>query len=141
MAYGLKRSDLQGMADSKLADAVLLLQSGRASSAYYLAGYSMEFGLKACVARQMVKDTIPDKDFIKDVYQHNLVNLIKLAGLTMLLNEQIKAEPVFSANWGIVKDWSPESRYESKQMAEAQLLIGAISDNQHGALNWIKKHW
>ena len=52
MGPGLKREDLQANAQAKLDDAVILLQQGRFSNAYYLAGYAVEilFSLmdKAC---------------------------------------------------------------------------------------------
>ncbi|MDQ2083721.1 HEPN domain-containing protein [Xanthobacteraceae bacterium Astr-EGSB] len=63
MPYGFKRIDLQANAEAKSADAKLLLQHGRYSSAYYLAGYSIEIGLKACIALQVAAETIPGKAF------------------------------------------------------------------------------
>jgi hypothetical protein len=38
MGLGYKRTDLRAMAQAKLDDAILLLQHGRFSNAYYLAG-------------------------------------------------------------------------------------------------------
>ena len=52
MANGYKRVDLQALAQAKLDDAKLLFDNGRFSNAYYLAGYAVELGLKACIARQ-----------------------------------------------------------------------------------------
>lgn len=141
MAYGMKRQDLRSMAEAKIEDAALLLRSGRCSSSYYLAGYSIEFALKACIASQMARDVIPDKEFIAKVYQHKLTELVKLAGLEKSRNDLAKSDKEFDANWGITKEWTPESRYEVKQTADAQYLIDAITDNDHGVMQWIKKHW
>jgi hypothetical protein len=64
MPYGLKRTDLQALARAKFNDAELLFQHGRFSNAYYLAGYTIEIGLKACIAAQVSAETIPDKAFL-----------------------------------------------------------------------------
>jgi len=69
------------MAESKLSDAILLLSHLKPSNAYYLAGYAVELGLKACIARQISHETIPDKDFSRDIYLHDLPKLVRLAGL------------------------------------------------------------
>jgi HEPN domain-containing protein len=61
MGLALKRLDLQHLSEAKLADAELLFANGRHSNAYYLAGYAVEIGLKACISRQILADTLPDK--------------------------------------------------------------------------------
>jgi HEPN domain-containing protein len=63
MGSGQKRSELQTRAQAKLDDAILLLQHGRYTNAYYIAGYAVELGLKACIAAQIDAETIPDKAF------------------------------------------------------------------------------
>jgi len=45
------REQLQQLAELRLEDAEALIASGRWAAAYYLLGYSVECGLKACVAR------------------------------------------------------------------------------------------
>ena len=45
------------------------------------------------------------------------------------------------ANWGVVKDWTEESRYERKSELQARELIAAITDAAHGVLPWIKQRW
>lgn len=47
MGLGYSRLDLRANAQAKLDDAVMLCKTGRYSNAYYLAGYSVEIGLKA----------------------------------------------------------------------------------------------
>jgi hypothetical protein len=61
MALGLKGTNLKALAQAKLDDAILLFDNKRYSNAYYLAGYAIELALKACIAKQFVADTIPDK--------------------------------------------------------------------------------
>lgn len=65
MGLGLKRADLRANAQAKLDDAIFLLQHKRFSNAYYLAGYAVEIGLKACIAAQIAAETIPDKALLK----------------------------------------------------------------------------
>lgn len=141
MAYGMKRRDLQAMAQTKLDDALILLEKKRFSNAYYLAGYAVELGLKACIAKQVSADTIPDKAFIKKILDHQFAILIGLAGLAKTLKDQEDKDPVFAANWAIVSEWSPDARYEAKDPMSAQLLLTAIADPKSGVLQWIKTHW
>lgn len=81
MSLGLTRADLQANAQAKLDDAILLLKQGRYSNAYYLAGYAVEIGLKACIAAQITAETIPAKEFIKGILNHEFTGLVGLAGL------------------------------------------------------------
>ena len=48
----MKRNELQELASERLKEAQALLGAGFWSGAYYLSGYSIEFALKACIARQ-----------------------------------------------------------------------------------------
>jgi hypothetical protein len=137
----MKKVDLEALAQAKIEDAVMLLKGGRFSNAFYLAGYSLEFALKACIAKQFSSDDIPDFKFVREIYTHDLALLMKLAGLKSLLDQEIKSNADFGANWGIVAEWSETSRYESKTAGDAQLLIAAIIDSHSGVLPWIKKHW
>ena len=111
MPYGLKRTDLRAIAQAKLDDAVLLLQHRRFSNAYYLAGYTIEIGLKACIAAQVSAETIPDKAFLNRVLKHEFSVLVGLAGLATALKEQQDKDPLFAAMWAIVSEWSPDARH------------------------------
>jgi hypothetical protein len=141
MVFGLKRSDLKALAVSKIEDATHLISIGSYSNGYYLAGYSIELALKACIARQIAAETIPDKAFINSVYVHNLKSLIGSAGLNAALKEAEDKDPNFAANWAIVSEWTPEVRYETIEAFSAQLLSSAITDPKSGVLQWIKAHW
>ena len=72
------RVELQQLAEERLVDAKLLLDNGRWPGAYYVAGYAVECGLKACIAALMKADEFPDKDFAKDCYTHNIEKLVGL---------------------------------------------------------------
>lgn len=141
MGFGLKRTDLQKMAIAKLEDAAVLYQNGRFSSAYYLAGYAVEFALKACISRQMAKEVIPEKAFVQKIFTHELSELVKLAGLETNRRELAKQSKEFDVYWAITKDWSEQSRYEIMQQADAQYLLEAIKAPNYGVMQWIMKHW
>ena len=141
MPLGITRTDLRALAQAKIDDAILLLTNGRASNAYYLAGYAIELSLKACIAAQVTAETIPDKEFIKRILNHDFGTLIGLAGLAPQLKAKKDGDPVFAANWAIVSEWEPDSRYEAKDTMATQLIIQAIVDPKAGVLEWIKAYW
>lgn len=138
---GMTRNDLQKLAQIKFDDAVLLLTNARYCNAYYLAGYAVELGLKACVARQIRQEEIPEKKFIQNVYSHELVQLVGLSGLGAELKAAQDADPQFQAYWGIASGWKSEHRYAIWEAIDAELLITAIGDPDHGVLQWIQTHW
>ncbi|WP_322866384.1 hypothetical protein U5922_009350 [Aquicoccus sp. G2-2] len=137
----MKRVDLQNLSIGKLEAAQVLAQNKRWSNAYYLAGYSIELALKACVAKFISADTIPDKNLINKVYTHQITELLGLAGLKSDFDIRKKDDTTFAANWAICSEWSPEARYKDMSAAEATFLLVAISDNTHGVLPWIKTYW
>ena len=138
---GMTRSDLQRLAEIKFEDAVLLLQHQRYCNAYYLAGYSVELALKACIAKQIRKEEIPDKGLIDKLFTHDYTKLVGLAGLVAELKKAQNFDHRFQAYWGIVAEWSPDHRYAIIDSMSAQLLLDAIGDTDHGVLKWIKTHW
>src|SRR5256885_8450580 len=105
----LRRTDLQARAQSITESAILLVKNHRWSDAYYLAGYAVELGLKACIAKQLSPETIPDKEFLKNILKHEFDLLIGLAGLRQELKEELRGDSVFAANWAIVGEWSTRS--------------------------------
>lgn len=137
----MRRSDLQLIAQAKIDDAILLLENGRASNSYYLAGYSIEIGLKACIAKQISSDTIPDLAFVRSIYVHNIGELAKVAGLASQLKKQQDDDKIFAANWAIVCEWGPDERYNVIDLGTAQLMISAVTHPENGVLQWIKAHW
>ena len=141
MGAGQKRSDLRANARAKLDDAILLLENRRYSSAYYLAGYAVEIGLKACIAAQISAETIPDKAFIKGVLNHQFKTLVGLAGLAGLLKDEENNDQIFATNWALAAQWEPDARYDAIDPMSAQLLVEAIANPTSGVLKWIKTHW
>ncbi len=141
MGLGYTRADLRANAQAKLDDAIILLQNKRFSNAYYLAGYAVEIGLKACIAAQIVAETITDKAVIRKVFDHDYKLLVGLAGLETQLSEQEDRDPEFAANWAIATEWKPDVRYETVDVTSAQFMINAIAHEKSGVLQWIKIHW
>jgi HEPN domain-containing protein len=137
----LTKADLEALAETRLQDAIFLLQTGRSSSAYYLAGYAVEFALKACIAKAFQPNAIPDKAFVIEIHTHTLERLLSTAGLLRPFSTDSKADPQLAAAWGIASKWKESSRYLVWDNISAGSLIQAIGDPQHGVFQWVKKHW
>lgn len=119
----------------------MLLQQGRFEGSYYLSGYAVECGLKACVAKLTKRYDFPDKDFAREVYTHKLDDLLRIAGLESARDAEFQRDRDFLSNWGVVKDWREQSRYERPGQQQASDLFKAVADRRHGVLRWIKRHW
>jgi HEPN domain-containing protein len=75
----MNRLELQELARIRLREARHLLRHRFYDGAYYLSGYAVECGLKACVAKQTKRHDFPDKDRAVKSYTHDLLQLVKLA--------------------------------------------------------------
>ena len=65
----MNRRDFRRLAEEQLRDARVLMAGRRYAAAYYLAGYAIECGLKACVARQVKQyEFPPSARFSRDVF-------------------------------------------------------------------------
>ena len=141
MGPGQTRSDLRANAQTKIDDAIILLTNKRYSNAYYLAGYAVEIGLKACIAAQISAETIPDKAFIKGIMNHQYRVLVGLAGLAASLKDEEVKDQRFATNWALASQWEPDARYEAIDPMSAEGLVEAIATSNSGVLQWIKTHW
>lgn len=119
----------------------MLLDQAEWSGAYYLAGYAVECGLKACIARDFGKYRMPDLAVVKESYIHDLERLVNIAKLRAQLDLMMGADRSFAVNWAVVKDWKETSRYATWTESEARDLYGAITQRRHGVFGWVKKHW
>lgn len=126
---------------ARIEEARILLEQKKYSGAYYLSGYSIEFALKACIAKKFRRFEFPDKRFVLDCYTHNLKDLVKLAELENKRKEKEEADQDFAINWAIVKDWNENSRYQIFKKAQALDLFSAISSEKGGILSWIQQYW
>lgn len=137
----LARTDLQALAEVRAKDAQLLLSEERYSSAYYLAGYAVEFAVKACAAKQVTQHTIPDRDFFREFFTHEFDKLIGLSGLRTQFKQKKADSQEFAVNWAIVAEWRPETRYEIISPTDSQLMVEAVVAENDGVLRWIRTYW
>lgn len=134
----MNRQNLQELALTRLQEAKVLLDNHQYSGAYYLSGYVIECALKACIAKKTQQYDFPDKNTVMDSYTHNLEKLVKVAGLYRQLQSK---DRVFLSRWSIIKDWSEESRYQTHNQQKAHDIYSAITDSNHGVLQWLQQHW
>jgi hypothetical protein len=137
----MDRRGLQQLSRVRLREAKGLVNLGLHDGAYYLAGYSVECALKARIAKATRKHDFPDKKKSDASHKHNLRELLKVANLEEARLEQAKRDPVFRNNWDVVQFWSEESRYRINSAEDARALVEAVSNRNHGVLQWIKQHW
>jgi HEPN domain-containing protein len=137
----LNRDDFRELARIRLKEAKVLLDNGCHEGAYYLCGYTVECGLKACVAKLTKRYDFPDKNFAQEVFTHDLVRLVKAANLATELSNEAKANPQFELYWNLVKDWRETSRYDQNTRQQAVSLYEAITDKRYGVLRWLRRHW
>ncbi|WP_396593190.1 hypothetical protein [Brevundimonas sp. R86498] len=128
------------LAEERATAALALVEVGSFSSAYYLAGYAVELGLKAIIAKQFVADVIPDKQFVLSIYSHKLADLLKLAGLQTALTQAANEKPTLQENWLTASQWSESSRYAISDEVVAREFVAAVTDPAEGVLQWLKSH-
>jgi hypothetical protein len=77
------RRDFKVLADLRVDEAYVLLVGGKQLGAYYLCGYAVECGLKACIAKRMKLYRFPPKkEYIHKIYSHNLDGLVSARELS-----------------------------------------------------------
>ena len=131
------------MAYDRVEDAKVLLANQRWTAAYYLVGYAVETGLKACIMK-FVEETgviFTDKTFAGKCWTHRLEDLRKQANLQPQLAQDTATNQVLGNFWGIVDDWTEISRYELRTEIEAKRLYDAVTNQPDGVFRWIQKHW
>jgi len=124
-------------------EAKALLASKHWAGAYYLAGYALECGLKACILAYVERTGIifEDRKYAEKCWTHDLEELVSLARLNESLGLAVAASPALERNWLIVKDWSELSRYRRTPHHKAKRLYRAITDKADGMKTWITNHW
>ncbi len=110
----MNKNDFRKLALQRLEDARVLLSRRRYAGAYYLSGYVVECALKACIAQRTKRfDFPPEPNTVRDMYVHDLMKLLKTAGLDSRLNADFRTDKKLQANWTLARDWNEKSRYES----------------------------
>jgi HEPN domain-containing protein len=139
----MNRIDLQNLAELRIKEARILLEAASYPGAFYLAGYSIECALKACIAKETKEHDFPDRpEEVRKIYTHNLDQLLGLAKLKDKFEEDKKSNKDLDAYWNSIVNWSEEKRYELELTEkEAVDLWNAIADPTNGVLQWLKKCW
>lgn len=140
----MNRVEWQQIAERWLIDAKRLLDDHRWSAAYYVAGYAVEGGLKACILARLGNTPeviFDDRKFSEKCWTHDLLDLVKFAGLETTRASDLAANPALKKNWFVVKDWSEKARYETTSHQKAKKQYAAITDKPHGVMQWIRVHW
>ena len=140
----MTRSEWRRTAESRVRDAAALLKARRWSAAYYLAGYAVECGLKACVVAYLRKNLdviFRDRRFSEKCWTHDYDELFKLAELKAQWDADMAANKDLQDNWEVVKNWKETARYQRKSRGDAEKLYQAITDPVNGVLPWIRNHW
>jgi hypothetical protein len=137
----LNRIEWQQLAEERERDAQALILASQWSGAYYLAGYAVECGLKACIAKLTNQHDYPSKDRVLKVYSHDIIALVDVAGLKTQRVLDMTASPALAGNWLTIKDWDEQARYQLWTEPDARKLLVAVSDTPNGVLPWIKGHW
>jgi HEPN domain-containing protein len=137
----MNRADLQRLSRLRIQEARSLLKSGLPSGAYYLAGYSVECAIKACIAKQTQRYEFPDKDRVQKSFVHKPADLLRVANLYDELQRSIAANARLEASWNIVLGWSEQSRYSTWSRADAHAMIDAAGRRREGMLTWLQERW
>jgi HEPN domain-containing protein len=138
----MNRNDFQALSRTRIKEAKALLALGYYSGAYYLAGYSVECALKACIAKETARfDFPPDRTRTEEVYRHSAIELLKAAKLGSALDAALDLDPALEKPWKVVSKWSEQDRYRHIDKGEAHDMIEAVANREHGVLPWVKRYW
>jgi hypothetical protein len=139
----MNRIDFQALSRVRLRESRILLKAGYHMGAYYLIGYSVECGLKACISKKTKRcDFPPSREAIQKIYTHDLQTLLNAADLVTDFNLYKIAHPDFAINWNIVKDWSEAARYDLLiSPVQTRDLFSACTSRINGILPWIRTKW
>jgi HEPN domain-containing protein len=133
---------MKSIAKLRLEESKVLLDNGHYNGAYYLCGFAVECGLKACIARKIKSSHFTHKKFAQNSYQHDFGSLLKEASLVIELEKEMALDNDFQSNVGVVKDWATDARYvDHIDEVLAKNLYKAVTDRRHGVMRWLKKYW
>jgi len=97
--------------------------------------------LKACIAKLTRAEDFYDKILARKIFTHDLKELVNHARLSDVFFQAGRNDRVFAANWAQVSSWSEESRYDAHTQQEAEQLIAAVRDPDHGVMQCIRQYW
>ena len=139
------RMELKELAKTRLQEAKLLYNRGLYDGSCYLAGYVLEMALKARICKVLDVADYPDTGEISRSFKtHNLIVLLRLAGLQRRLDTAIATNPNLLQSWSLIVEWTEEFRYSpigSSSQVRARAILSAVDDKKDGIFTWLKKHW
>jgi len=136
------RADFQELAAVRLAEAKALLDASMWDGAYYLAGYAVEVGLKACIIKRVqATDAFLEKKYSERCYTHDLRELLVLAGSKASWDAARTKSKSFLEYSEEVFNWSERTRYQRTDRLDAKKLYKAIADTKYGVFKWIQTQW
>jgi HEPN domain-containing protein len=142
IAAKLNRDKLQVLAESKLAEARVLLDNRHWTGAYYQTGLAVECALKAYLARAIQQHDFPDKNFVLKAYTHKLKDLVQLdSALWTELRNEFADDGKLRSNWDAMFSWDDENRYELVDELQAKALYDAATEPGSGVMDWIRRRW
>lgn len=136
----MTRRDFQKLADTRAREAAALVRSRNYQGAYYLGGFAVECALKACIAKGTRRYDFPDKSYTIRIHTHSLLELLKVTSLNARLEQDMRTNPQLAANWGVVKNWSVDSRYQTERL-NGRDMVNAVNSSPNGVLEWIRQYW
>lgn len=138
----MNRINLQKLAEERILDGQTLLGAGRWSGAYYVTGYAVECGLKACVLRRVENTGVIflDPKFSQRCFTHSFIDLLKLGDLEPAHGLVVQSNALFKTNWELAVEWSEESRYRTSNQSDAEALMQAVI-TADGVMPWIRSLW
>ncbi len=142
----MNRAEYQQLAEERLLAAKTLLDAGYGPTAYYIAGYAVELGLKACVLMHLAASPEvifdpPRNKFAESCWTHRIKDLLGLAGLEPQLAAEVGVNGALHVNWQTVFAWTEGSRYQWCSDVEAWDLYNAIHDPKNGVMQWLRQRW
>lgn len=143
-AQVVMRAEWQDLAEERLLDAAALLAAQRWAAAYYICGYAVECGLKACLVKYVENKphiVFGSKEFSRDCWTHSLTELLKQCELKDIRDADGLASPALGLNWQTAGQWNEDSRYRKMSKANAEKLYEAITHPTDGVMKWIRKFW
>src|SRR5579863_8456915 len=132
----MMREEFQRLADLRVEEAAVLAANGKEQGAYYLAGLAVECALKACISKRTKQHQYPPRNTTQ-YYEHKLDVLLELAELEDQLDKESKGNPAFKQNWGVVRDWKVDTRYEAAGLRGSEMVVAVSSID--GVLQWLKR--
>lgn len=119
----IRINELKKLFEDRLKDAEILMHAKRYDGAYYLCGYVIELALKRRICKTLNWEGYPNSNNefknLSSFKVHNLETLLYLSG------KEKKIKKMFLAEWSIINEWNPETRYACRAK-KRQDVIGML---------------